>query len=1022
MKKVFFVLVVVSYFSSLYAQPNESEEKIRHGLGSQGSFPPQKVEQKKININIKIHNAEYYKSYIVQNGWYKGVGKIECKGGKVPHDYTYYYKFSNKNKAGHWTLVQRYDGYDNLCVDDNDEFYLMNLSDNGDKEANAEWKEKISTVCQWLFVGTEDGKNVAQVYTLDAQNNVIYTCVETKIGSNKYLKTFLDSYGRHAFMRTDTTGNDLGQANFIEITRNKNGYDSLYCYVDRIGIPQKNYDGAYMTRKEYDEYGHIIKTMSLNILGMPMTNEYGHCGFIHKYNKNGSLISAMSIDKDGKFDKNYFNSKRLEIDDDVFGYWYEYNKYGQLEKQGYLDSLERKCTNKYGAYIQSAKYNKHGKATNIVALDKDGKISAMDSLGVSEITYTVDKFGNYTSHKSLDKQGNLVNNEKGICEEEWGYDKDGKTLKKNIQRKKEGDTILNVYSNIIDFIGNTEVMWKDKDLIKVDSVDERGNITMSAYYDLHRQPKEYVDIIEEDTIGKYHRIVFTYKYDTKKQTMTKEFFDVEGKPVLIHNQYPDFDYTKFIQISDSTNREKRLYYYNNSYLQDAIKYSLEDERLDSYISKTMLSVCGKPSHTCRNNWTYYSQEYDLIYNNEPNLIKGINEFGEPSYMSCYNWVFHLFYSNNNILICMDEFGNQIPKDSMYYFAKSLPKVYSIEVTDTTKAYALGIKDNDIILSYGDWRVSKDLKTYTDLDLEMRAKASSEKTMTILRHHPDAIHPNSDIDESEIIKLSLPKGSCDKIGISPHLIYYTQKEKYKLIQTADKANFEFRDLISDGNNVAEIPIVPDTTKDIPLDVYRYDYIKPIVGKPSSNNYLNDKEYSYNWKDYSGDLSIKQLVKDLDDIINDENTPNKNTSLAASEECYHLSIKDLKDHLPLVYKKVTSTLKTWDYFSFTIDYHNEANQKAIELINHLNKTDYVSLRDSCKYPTPDILIAKPGKIRKGEQYYKDILYVFYKNIFILQGECTLKQITKLCIIPQILKASKKMMEDWESSNNDEQVDSY
>ena len=75
-------------------------------------------------------------------------------------------------------------------------------------------------------------------------------------------------------------------------------------------------------------------------------------------------------------------------------------------------------------------------------------------------------------------------------------------------------------------------------------------------------------------------------------------------------------------------------------------------------------------------------------------------------------------------------------------------------------------------------MNEDLKT--DMDyfyLEAILKARSAKQVTLLRHHPDQSY-------SEILRLNLPSGRTSDLGFYPHRIYYTSKEKARLLNVCN----------------------------------------------------------------------------------------------------------------------------------------------------------------------------------------------------------------------------------------------
>lgn len=186
-------------------------------------------------------------------------------------------------------------------------------------------------------------------------------------------------------------------------------------------------------------------------------------------------------------------------------------------------------------------------------------------------------------------------------------------------------------------------------------------------------------------------------------------------------------------------------------------------------------------YKCKVNYTMYGEMMDMV---------GVNEFDEPAYLVSLNddgEVYH--YSDMGTYY--DEHMQVIPSDSMASFKDKLPKAFCIEVTDTAIAYPLGLRNGDIILSYGDWAISENLRSNVDyFYLETILKNSVSKKITVLRH-------NISDKTSSIFDYSLPKGKPSELGFYPHKICYTQKEVFRLRDACHRYNFTYGSDIIDG---------------------------------------------------------------------------------------------------------------------------------------------------------------------------------------------------------------------------------
>lgn len=615
----------------------------------------------------------YYRHVVRKNGWYVGIGKKATK--EQASHMNCYYKLSKKNAAGNWTLMQAYAGGGFLTTNHDINTYLIRTYDERDAIANEEWKEKLNEVCQWVFIDSYDGKTCIQEKGLNSRGDVIYSMIITKIGPFNYFCTYIDVWGRPATMRRDSTGSDIGQANFVEVTRDKNGYDILTKYYDRNGFPAKNRNGSYMLSFERDINGNIVKAWALNVLGQPMVDDWNYCGDENVYDANGNKLILVNIGLDRKPAKGMSGT---------YGSWFAYDQYGNITELGDLDEKRQKCSDKDGVFRHVFGYGKHGDAISYERYDKDGKIIP-DGANLS----TVDdpKIGNVSDSIHSDYNG-IEEDSIVVCE----------------------------------------------DTVEVDSIAIAEDIEEGERY------------TEKNVIDSISHTFIVYKYDNG----------------VFYKGY-------------------------------ALEFDNNWER-----SKTMYNITSYGALARTGNALYYK----VLFGNNimgGETMMGVNEFGEPAYITEEDSkaVAFLYTEDiNNESIDYDEFGIRRSPEDLDSLSLILPRVFCIEVTDTSQAYPMGIRNNDIILSYGDWRICKDVHSaieglYDEID---RTKELS-KTMTVLRHHPET-------QSSEVVILELKNGTPQELGFLPRIIYYTQQEKKRLITTAEAAAFEFSNK-AETNNV-EVP--------------------------------------------------------------------------------------------------------------------------------------------------------------------------------------------------------------------------
>ena len=983
-----------------------------------------------------IADSAYYRDFVKRNGWFEGRGK-RLTLEEASH-LSCYYKFSKKNSAGNWTLMQAYNAYGQLTTQHGYSAYILNQFDDKDAGANKEWKEKMQSMCQIELIGSNDGKDVVQERSLDASGNVVFTAIPTKTGKNTYLYSYIDSWGRPIYVRTDSLGNDLGYANFVEVTRDQRGYEVLYKFTDRNGIPAKNVDGAYMSRREYDDRGYDYKTMSLNVLGNMMIDDFGNCGMEYTYDDNGFLIKAMSHNAEWKPESRSGSNGRSDLDDGSCGYWFKRDKYGREIERGFLDTLGHKCVNRYGAYRIEREYDDHGNQIHAVSFDEKGNKVAMDSLGTAEIVNTVDKDGNFTSTITLNAKGGYVNDADGACK--YTRVLVNGAERENTQYEAIGDSLRVKFHLESDSLGNTVRYWPKDDLVRVDSVNQRGEETLLAWYDLNLKPKNWWG---------FHRRVSEYQYEPQKRAIIQKWFDKNGNWADEQNADGSTNgYTGKILISDSLAHTETIYRYIGDMLNKAYVLGY-DEEMRVTQSQCDLTLTGEQTRVGWWDVLFYNAKVEYDYNGEIKSYFAINEFGEPSYLSSLDsdLVYHFQYKNGKVYNYFDENGNLINKDSLSVFYQKLPSVYSIEVTDTASANVIGVKNNDVILSYGDWTLPKDLmgdKNY--FYLELIIKNLENKDMTILRHHPDK-------NSSEVIRLKLPKGSLEQFGFYPHLIYYTQREKQRLIETIAQWNFELGADYKKGTHEIILDVPKKGSVESTPMYWAYNRREPymIVSADQQSPLLGTKDFWFADNGTHAEFSAKRmllasvkalkhavLTSDLSTVVEDKWDQTMGSTLKSlylDDENYEkllklcaaykqgfkadttpydwrkhsgkLSLRQLSDSLQTLTEgyavKENETIVRDDWsevlapfsrlivYTFDKDVNNPLNQKAVEFIGCLNKKNYTEVKS--EKINSALYIAKRDPKSKDVPYFTDALCVAGQYIYVFEGYFTEEQLHRV-----------------------------
>jgi len=709
---------------------------------------------------IITKDSVYYAKVVKKHGWWIGVGKKLTL--KDASRLSYYFKLSKKNQAGNWTFIEAFDGYGNPTAYHDIGTYLVNQFDDEDLGANSDWKNKLLTVCKWEIVSDASGKEVIQERALDYDGDVVYIYNPVKVGMNEYTGSFIDSWGMPIYMRTDSLGNDVGFANFVHITRDDRGYEVLLSYTDKLGFPQKNKDGAYMTRKEYDDFGNQIIEASQNIVGDNMIDDFGNCGWESTYDKkNGWQMSAR-----------YFNAEWKPIrmpnlrggSGNVYGFRYEKDEYGRDTTIVVIDGNGNPDVNEFGVHKIKRVYNDNGRWKFMGYYDLKGNLCAGEKNEIAQVINEFDEKGNIILIEYKDKDGNFVVNSNGFCKKNFKYNK------QNNVEISEIEYITDSYGNVVksfeyfsDDNGNTVRTWYQENKQRVDSVDHKGRNILLAWYDLQRKPIENEGLHKNITI-----------YDDVNNVQTELWLDKDG------NSFVDSDraYSKDICIIDSVTNIMTNYQYWHGMLKQSFQKQFTPG-FGSITAQWDITPYGEHARVGWWNNLHYRCNVDYTMYGKIRTMVGRNEFDEPAYLTFLGDTGEVYYFsdiNNGKRRYYDEYGMEILDGSMDEFKSKLPRAFCIEVTDTAIAYPLGLRNGDVIISYGDW--TTDLNVNVDyFYLEAILKANQDKQITVLRHHPETI-------SSEIIQIKLPIGKTSDLGFYPHMIYYTQKEKQRLLNTCN----------------------------------------------------------------------------------------------------------------------------------------------------------------------------------------------------------------------------------------------
>lgn len=692
-----------------------------------------------------------YMNCVKQNGWMRGIGKI-LSDEHASH-LASYYRFSNKNKAGHWTKVENLNSYGQL-VNSQMSTYLVNPFDDSDTNTDPVWKEKLKAVVCWELVGDVSGENCIRENAYDSSGNLIYSYIPVRIAPDKFMGHYVDSYGMPVKFR------DSNGARYVVVQLDDNGYEAEVSFIGEDGYPKKDMWNSYISRYTYDNQGFKTSQRSCAADGRLMRDRSGNSGQNFLPNEYGNPLIVTNFDEND-------NPVRVEYQ----GYIQnrnDYDEWGRIVKCTYHHPDGSPDIDGFGLHGYTRDYDDRGNVIKTVNIGLDG-LPVNDWNGVCTTISKYDEAGNEVFVELRDRNNLLCNNLANICLVTNVF-KDSILMDQKIYSTTNGiDTVLNYHH----YRDKNKEIWAspDDDRIELRIEDKDGVVVEESYYTMDWKPrmnKEYG----------YHRLVKDIKREPHK-------YIEEGRYLDIHNEYADDAFITYINyntgsvtvynhyemVFDSLNYVVTQKFFNGDKL---IKQYQQPRSSDFSVTTGVIGVdaMGEMARSHFEDALYYNAYTGNNIKGRTAYIGITNEYGEIAYASDSDddsskaYAFRIFGQGENDL---DESGNEISDASS--FREILPKAYVIEVYDSCAAN-LGIKSGDVIMQYGDWACpgpEPGLNIGHALREHMFLCNDRNKEMIVMRRNPATNTP-------EAVTISLGVGMPRDYGFFVHTVPYTQKEK------------------------------------------------------------------------------------------------------------------------------------------------------------------------------------------------------------------------------------------------------
>lgn len=765
MKKLFYVgLGVFLSVSSAFAQSTLREGRV-FDIKDQ---PLQKEIKNHINANVNteiktipIEDTILCTQTKKQYGWFAPLDTISRETAmKVGN----YFRFSDKNASGHWGKLECLDSYGNY-VKGSFAPYILKLGSAGDsdEEANKDWIEKLQTACIYEFISDYSGEMIIQERAYDEKMNIIYTFSRVPIGNNQYICSYKDVFGLPAEMRK-SNDDEYTYGTLVKLTEDQWGNDSTIVFIDAKGKPKKNSDGADMEVYIHDKNGRLLKQESCNSDGSLTIDNWGNCGIEYQWNEKNQIICVTYMDD--KWQPMRMPSLRAGGREDVITTNFKYDEFGRIIEEFYTDTSGKPDVNARGTHRITLEYNSFGSTIKKCGHDINNNLSPVSNSQSAIEIYEYDSKGNTLSALFYDKDKKPISTEGYLCKAVFAYDDTGKMILDERYSYKDGEIILSSKTEINpDYEYN---LWYDGSS-RLDSLDNKKRTTSIRFYDSGGIPE-----MVNGRASEIHTYIDLPEEHIELDTETN--FDANGHKVEIDGIY------KTVSKKDSTNHTITKWRYDCNDNLVEIYIHQYDDSFNRILAQYDANTWGVKSRSGGSaSVRYYTGDVVYSQKGEYASLVGRDEFGEPDYITSSNITYYYskIYSKSRT-VYYDEDNNEI--EDRKAIRDNLPKVMTIEVIDST-AYQLGLRDNDIILVYGDYHANlESVESYYDFRAEWSVRsilnAKKNNRMIVFRIEDAA---NNRFGLIEINNLT---GTPSEQGYLPHIKYLTKRQHERIKKAID----------------------------------------------------------------------------------------------------------------------------------------------------------------------------------------------------------------------------------------------
>lgn len=819
MKKIIiFILTFIGICSASFSQNNirgiVSKKSEKERPVDITSNPVAGPVRKSINSQIDNHKISnlsdtiYSADVISRHGWFEPQNILTHR--QVEHR-NLSYRFTGKNDKGHWTKVESINalGYP---VEGAFKTYLDLMPSYLESNLNSYWANRIKKSCLIELISDFTGNNMIQLRAYDEDMNIMYMCSRVPVGkdagnNDQFIVAYKDANGLSAHMTSENYRFILPLP-VILLTQDDSGNDIKIEYLDsetRMHLDYKDYDFDQIEWntivKEYDTDGRIIYSCEVDTTDKKIIDSARRQQESYEYEHDKKIKSLAYVDSAGKISKNYHPNSGIYYG--VSKAIYDYDEYLRVSGIKFHNHEDKKDLNNFGTHRIVYKYDSLGNIIEMRGFDIDGNPSQLDNSGASVYLYDYEK-NKLKDFQLLDLNHQLVRNTNVLCRISNDYNVEGKLVGSIKTTSDKNGNLLSVSERLYIKNNGSETIktYPDKSFL-ISKKDKKDREVFIGYFSPDSIPVPGPDLYSYKTT----------KYDDNLKTtvIKEEFFDSDGS----YSEY--WPYSSILTRVDSIGNIKKISKYKDGFLIDNKRYEF-DKNFSRILSKTALNKYGVPA---RVGDSKDGRFYKIGYLNPPydNISEsilsyaGVDELLLRDYVVAeqYPYDFPFLYvrsGRNGQKYYTSETSTFSTYDAL--LKDNLTKIMSIEVVDST-AYKLGLRDNDLILRYGDYHVDTDSlpEDYNSFVARWTVRAvldaSNEKDMFVIRI-VDGETNGYGTRSFAIKKISGLKGTPLQLGFIPHVRYLTARHKYLIGRTKkeySKIYSQLLDSISSNNNGSHI---------------------------------------------------------------------------------------------------------------------------------------------------------------------------------------------------------------------------